>query len=244
VNGAVVTEGCRGIKTKKEIACMDYANRLTKKAYKTAFSRLRAGMSPEALGREVSSAHQNLGVKGGGWPSFGPNSAFPHGSSRERNLESGDVVLIDGGCGVHGYRSDVTRTIVYGQATDKQKRVWDTVKKAQDSAYKAIRPGVPCEEIDRVARRVIEEAGFGAGYAHFTHRLGHGIGLDGHEYPYLVKGNTLRLQPGMTFSNEPGIYIPGEFGIRIEDCFVVTDGGYRVLGGMESLAIDRPFAET
>jgi Xaa-Pro dipeptidase len=158
-------------------------------------------------------------------------------------LKEGDTVLVDGGCSVEGYRSDVTRTVVFGKPSEKQRAVWDVVKKAQSEALKAVRPGVACEEIDRVARKVIEDAGYGPGYRYFTHRLGHGIGLDGHEYPYLVKGNQLKLQPGMTFSDEPGIYIYGEFGVRHEDCFVVTEDGGRFLGGMEALSIDRPFAE-
>jgi Xaa-Pro dipeptidase len=151
--------------------------------------------------------------------------------------------LVDGGCGLEGYHSDVTRTIVFGSPTDRQKKVWDVVRKAQLAAHKAVRPGVPCEEIDRAARKVVEDAGFGPDYKFFTHRLGHGIGMEGHEYPYLVRGNKLKLQPGMTFSNEPGIYIYGEFGVRIEDCFVVTEDGARFLGGMESTAIDKPFGD-
>ena len=121
--------------------------------------------------------------------------------------------------------------------------VWEVVRKAQVAAHKAVRPGVACEKIDRAARKIIEDAGFGPDYKCFTHRVGHGIGMEGHEYPYLVRGNKLKLQPGMTFSNEPGIYIYGEFGVRIEDCFVVTEDGARFLGGMERSAIDKPFGE-
>jgi Xaa-Pro dipeptidase len=184
-----------------------------------------------------------MGTNGGGGPLFGPLSAFPHGSRERRDLHDGDIILVDGGCSIEGYRSDVTRTIVFGTPTDKQKRVFDAVLKAQQSAMKAVRPGVACEEIDRVARKVIEDSGFGPGYQYFAHRLGHGIGMEGHEYPYLVQGNPLKLQPGMTFSNEPGIYIYGEFGVRIEDCFAVTDDGGKYLGGMLTTAIDHPFDE-
>ncbi len=243
VDGAPVTEGCRGIKGAKEIAFMEVANRLTKLAYREGFKAMREGMSQAELAGAMRAAHQKLGVTGSGGPQFGPNSAFPHGSMVQRTLKTGDTVLVDGGCSVQGYRSDVTRTVVFGQASDKQKRVWDIVKKAQTAALKAARPGVTCEEVDAAARRVIEDAGFGPGYKFFTHRLGHGIGMEGHEYPYLVKGNKLKLVPGMTFSNEPGVYIYGEFGVRIEDCMVITEYEARFLGGMEALSLDQPFAE-
>jgi Xaa-Pro dipeptidase len=243
VDGAPVTEGCRAMKSEKEIAFMEVANRLTKMAYREAFKAVREGISQSELAAEFRAAHQKLGVTGSGGPQFGPNSAFPHGSIVPRTLKAGDIILVDGGCSVQGYRSDVTRTIVFGKPTDKQRRIWDIVKKAQRAALQAARPGVTCEEVDAAARKVIEDAGFGPGYKYFTHRLGHGIGLDGHEYPYLVKGNKLKLAPGMTFSNEPGIYIYGEFGVRIEDCMVITETGARILGGMEALSIDQPFAE-
>jgi Xaa-Pro dipeptidase len=243
VNGAAVTEGCRGVKTEKEIAYMDLANKITKLAYREGFKQLREGMSPRDLASIISSANQQMGVAGGGGPEFGLSTAFPHGSKVPRTLHPGDAVMVDGGCSVEGYRSDVTRTVVFGNPSDRMKTVWDIVKKAQSEALKAVCPGVACEEIDRVARKVIEDAGYGPGYKYFAHRLGHGIGLDGHEYPYLVKGNTLKLQPGMTFSDEPGIYIYGEFGIRLEDCFVVTESGGHLLGGLESAAIDQPFGK-
>jgi Xaa-Pro dipeptidase len=242
-DGAVVTEGCRGIKTEKEIAYMDLANNITKLAYREGFKNLKEGMSRADLGGIIRTAHQKMGVSGGGGPLFGTDSAFPHGTITESLLEEGDIILVDGGCSVEGYRADVTRTIVFGKPTDKQRMVWDVVKKAQKTAHRAVKPGIPCEEIDRVARQVIEDVGFGPDYKYFTHRVGHGIGMEGHEYPYLVRGNKLKLQPGMTFSNEPGIYIYGEFGVRIEDCFVVTEEGGRFLGGMESTAIDKPFGE-
>jgi Xaa-Pro dipeptidase len=243
VNGAVVTEGCRGIKSPKEIAYMDLANKITKLAYIEGFKQLKEGMTPRDLSGAMSAAHQQMGVRGNGGPQFGQNTAFPHGSKVVRTLHDGDVVMVDGGCSVEGYQSDVTRSIVFGKVSERQKQVWDIVKRAQSAALKAAHPGVLCEEIDKAARKVIEDAGFGPGYKYFSHRLGHGIGMDGHEYPYLVKGNSLKLQPGMTFSDEPGIYIYGEFGIRTEDCFVVTDDGARFLGGMEAVAIDKPFGD-
>jgi Xaa-Pro dipeptidase len=242
-DGAVVTEGCRGTKTAKEIAYMDLAARITKVAYREAFGQLRAGMAPRDLAAMISAMHTKLGASGSGGPQFGPNPAFPHGSRAPQTLQEGTIVMVDGGCSVEGYRSDVTRTIIFGKPTDKMLKVWDIVKKAQSAALKACRPGAACEDVDIAARKVIEEAGYGPGYKYFAHRLGHGIGLDGHEYPYLVRGNKLKIEPGMTFSDEPGIYIYGEFGIRTEDCMVVTEDGARFLGGMEALAIDRPFAD-
>jgi Xaa-Pro dipeptidase len=242
-DGAVVTEGSRGVKTEKEIAYMDLANRITKLAYREAFKQLREGMSPRDLAATVSDAHQKMGVAGGGGAQFGPITAFPHGSMVVHNLQKDDAVLIDGGCSVEGYRSDITRTVFFGSPTDRQRKVWEAVRKAQAAALQALRPGATCEAVDRAARRVIEETGFGPDYKYFAHRLGHGIGLEGHEYPYLVRGNTLKLQPGMTFSNEPGIYIYGEFGVRLEDCMVVTEEGGRTLGGLEAAAIDKPFGD-
>jgi Xaa-Pro dipeptidase len=243
LDGAVVTEGCRGVKTEKEIAFMDLANKITKLAYRDGFKQLREGMSPRELGAAFGSAHREMGVNGSGGPSFGSLTAFPHGSVEVRSLQKGDTILVDGGCSVEGFRSDVTRTIVFGPPSDKQKRVWDVVKQAQAAALGAVRPGATCESVDRAARTVIEEAGFGPDYKYFTHRLGHGIGMEGHEYPYLVRGNKLKLEPGMTFSNEPGIYIYGEFGVRIEDCMVVTADGGRILGGMEATAVGQPFGD-
>lgn len=242
VNGAVITEGCRSIKTHKEIAYLELANRITKLAFQEGFKNLKEGMTTRALSGSISSAHRQLGARGSGGPQFGPNSAFPHGSSVSRDLHMGDIIMVDGGCSIEGFQSDVTRTLVFGQPTDKQKKVWDVVKKAQSEALKAVRPGAACEDIDRAARKVVEDAGFGPDYKYFGHRVGHGIGMQGHEYPYLVRGNKLKLKPRMTFSDEPGIYIYGEFGVRIEDCFVVTEDGGLILGGMESVSIDSPFS--
>ena len=242
LDGAVVTEGCRGTKTAKEIAYMDLANKITKLAYREAFRRIQPGMTPRELSAAVAEATQKLGASGGGGPQFGPNTAFPHGSRTPRKVEEGTVIMVDGGCSVQGYSSDVTRTIVYGKATDRQRKVWDVVQKSQEAALKAARPGAACQDVDIAARKVVEDAGFGPGYKYFAHRLGHGIGMEGHEYPYLVRGNMLKMEAGMTFSNEPGVYIYGEFGIRTEDCMVVTENGGRILGGMPAVSIDEPFA--
>lgn len=241
-DGSVVTENVRAIKTAKEIAYMELANKVTKLAYQYGFSKLEAGMKTGQLGRHISEAHSALGTPGNGGPSFGFTTAFPHGTSQVRDLQDGDNVLVDGGCMIEGFRSDVTRTVVFGKISDRQREVYDVVLKAQQAAHKAIRPGVTCGEIDTAARKVIEDAGFGPGYKYFAHRLGHGIGLDVHEYPYLVRDSQVVLKPGMTFSNEPGIYIYGEFGIRVEDCFVVTEDGAHMLGGMLAESIDKPFS--
>jgi Xaa-Pro dipeptidase len=240
-DGSFITEGCRGIKSEKELTYMDLANRITKMAYSAAFKMLNEGMTPSELEELISQAHSKMGVQGDGYPQFGIASAFPHGTKEIYPLKKGDIVLVDGGCSVEGYHSDVTRTIIFGEASDKQKTIFDIILKAQQAAMDAVHPGATCESIDAAARKVIEDAGYGPEYKYFMHRLGHGIGLEGHEYPYLVKGNKLELQPGMTFSNEPGIYIYNEFGVRIEDCFVVTEDGGKYLGGMLTASIDNPF---
>jgi Xaa-Pro dipeptidase len=165
-------------------------------------------------------------VRGGSLVLFGADAAFPHGTTKPQPLKAGDVVLIDGGCRLHGYASDITRTGVFGAPPSaRQQQVWDTVRRAQEAALRAAVPGAECQAVDTAARRVIEDAGFGPGYRFFTHRLGHGIGMDGHEWTYLVRGNQTRLRPGMCFSNEPGIYVYGEMGVRHEDVIFITEDG-------------------
>jgi Xaa-Pro dipeptidase len=241
-DGSMITENCRGIKSEKELAYMDLANRITKMAYREAFKMLSEGMEAAELEELIRQAHLKMGASGGGNPQFGISSAFPHGTEETYPLGNGDIVVVDGGCSVEGYRSDVTRTIVFGEPSDKQKRIFDIILKARQAAMDTVRPGAACESIDAAARKVIEDSGYGPDYKYFLHRLGHGIGLEGHEYPYLVRGNKLELKPGMTFSNEPGIYIYNEFGIRVEDCFVVTDEGAKYLGDMLTTSIDSPFS--
>jgi Xaa-Pro dipeptidase len=240
-DGSIITESCRAIKTEKEIGYLDLANKITKLALQYGFGKLQPGMTKGELADLFSDAHSRMGVTGGGGPAFGPGSAFPHGTSQKYDLKDGDVVLVDAGCSVEGYESDVSRTVIFGKPSDRQKEVFDVVLKAQQAGFRAVKPGVACGDIDKAARKVMEDEGFGPGYKYFAHRLGHGIGLDGHEYPYLVKDNPLPLKSGMTFSNEPGIYIYGEFGIRVEDCFAVTENGAFVLGGMQTTSIDKPF---
>jgi Xaa-Pro dipeptidase len=165
-------------------------------------------------------------MTGGALVLFGADAAFPHGTAKPQPLKAGDVVLIDGGGRLHGYASDITRTGVFGAPPgDRQRRVWELVRRAQEAAMKAARPGAECQSVDAAARKVIEDGGFGPDYRYFTHRLGHGIGMEGHEWTYLVRGNTTRLRPGMCFSNEPGVYVYGEMGIRHEDIIFIDEDG-------------------
>jgi Xaa-Pro dipeptidase len=225
----VVTKGCRSVKTPTEIALMRHANQVTIRAYEAAFEGLEQGMSQSAFGGFISAAFRRLGYSGGASVLFGENSAYPHGTARDERLTEGMIVLWDGGTRVGGYASDITRTAVFGEPSVQQRRVWTLVKEAQTAALERAAPGVAAGEVDRAAREVIDRGGYGPGYRYFTHRLGHGIGMDGHEWHYLVQGNTVELEPGMTFSDEPGIYIYGSFGVRLEDIMVITDGGAELL---------------
>ncbi|PYT09434.1 MAG: hypothetical protein DMF60_02575, partial [Acidobacteria bacterium] len=215
-----VTARCRRIKSAHEIELMRLANQITLKAFEIALKTLRVGMTQNELAGSIASAHQQMGARGGALVLFAENSALPHGTINPQKLRSGDIVLVDGGCSVENYASDITRTTVFGKPTDKQLKVFDIVKRAQAAALKTARPGVACEDVDAAARKVITDAGYGPDYKYFTHRVGHGIGMDGHEWTYLVRGNKTKLEAGMSFSDEPGIYIPGEFGVRCEDIIV------------------------
>jgi Xaa-Pro dipeptidase len=188
----------------------------------------------------VQQAHRRLGYNGSAGVQVGAYSALPHGSITPQVVKEGTILLIDGGCSVEGYVSDISRTFVLGKPTDKMKKVFDIELRAQTAALKAARPGLPCEVVDAAARKVIEDAGYGPGYKYFTHRVGHGMGMDGHEWPYLVKGNTLPLAPGMTFSDEPGIYLRGEFGVRLEDDMVITETGAELFTP-QSPSLEEPF---
>ncbi len=238
VDGAPVTENTRAVKSDKEILYMDVANRITKLAYKKGFSQLREGMTTGELGQIIRQAHTELGAQGSGGPMFGFTAAFPHGTRQVRNLHEGDVVLVDGGCSVKGYRSDVTRTAVFGKPSDELKKVWETVLKAQSAAYQVIKNGSTCGDVDAAARKEMAKAGYGSDYEYFLHRLGHGIGVEVHEFPYLVRNNNFKMTTGMTFTNEPGLYLYGKFGVRIEDSLVVAENGYKILGGMPCLSMD------
>ncbi len=238
-----VTVGCRSIKSPAEIALMQRANDITVEAYKAAIAMLREGMTKGEFGANAAAAFRALGASGGIGASFGEQSSYPHGSIKPRTLREGDVVLMDGGCGVGGYQSDVSRTVVFGKPTEKQRRVWEVQKSAQLAAFKAARPGVPHEDVDAAARQVITAAGFGPGYKvpGLPHRTGHGIGMDGHEWTYLVKGNKAPIRPGMCFTDEPMIVIPGEFGVRLEDDIHITEDGAKWFTE-PSPSIEKPFA--
>ena len=239
-SGTPVTAGCRMVKDAHEIALMRLAAQVTLKAYEAAWKALKEGMTQNDFSRLVQLAHQQLGFQGSAGVQVGEFSALPHGSAKPQVIREGTVLLMDGGCSVEGYSSDISRTFVLGKATDRMRQVFELDRRAQDAALKAARPGLPCEAVDAAARKVVEDGGFGPGYKYFTHRLGHGMGLDGHEWPYLVRGNTLPLAPGMTFSNEPGIYVPGEFGVRVEDDMLITETGAELFTP-QSPSLEEPF---
>ena len=235
-----ITAGCRGVKSPAELALMKHANQVTLKAYEAAYKSLTDGMTQTQFAGLVSAAHQRLGYQGSAGVQVGQYSALPHGSVTPQIVKPGTILLIDGGCKVEGYNSDISRTFVLGKATDRMKKVFDIEHQAQTAALKAAKPGVECQAVDAAARKIITDAGFGPNYKNFTHRVGHGIGMDGHEWPYLVRGNTLKLEPGMTFSDEPGIYIPGEFGIRLEDDMYITANGAELFTP-QSPSLEDPF---
>jgi Xaa-Pro dipeptidase len=240
VSGTPVTAGCRMIKDEHELALMQLANEVTLAAYHAAWKAIKEDMTQGDVSRLISQAHDRLGFPGGASVQTGEWSALPHGSVAPQRIRPGTIVMIDGGCDVEGYNSDITRTFVLGTPTDKMRRVFDIERRAQDAALAAARPGVECQAVDAAARRVITDAGYGPGYTYFSHRVGHGIGMDGHEWPYLVGGNPLPLEPGMTFSDEPGIYIRGEFGMRLEDDMVITPDGARLFTP-QSPSLEQPF---
>jgi Xaa-Pro dipeptidase len=226
VNGTPVTAGCRMIKDAHEIALMRRANEITVASHRAVFASLKEGMTQNEVAQLSAAAFQKLGMSGGSLVLFGKDAAFPHGTTNPAPLKAGDAVLLDGGGRLHGYAADITRTGIFGaKPTDRQRLIWDTVRKAQDAAFRAARPGVECQAVDAAARKVVTDAGFGKDYEMFGHRVGHGIGMDGHEWTYFVRGNTTKLRPGMCFSDEPGIYIYGEIGVRHEDCIFITETG-------------------
>lgn len=239
-SGTPVTAGCRMVKSPAELALMRLASEVTLRAYKASWQCLREGMTQADFAELVRLAHERLGFSGEAGVQVGPASALPHGSAKPQVVREGTILLIDGGCKVGGYASDLSRTFVLGKASDRMKQVFDIELRAQTAALRAAGPGVPCEAVDAAARAIIVDAGFGPGYKYFTHRVGHGMGMDGHEWPYLVKGNTLPLEPGMTFSDEPGIYIPGEFGVRLEDDMVITESGAELFT-VQSRSLEHPF---
>ncbi len=216
-SGADLFAVLRMVKSSAELDAMRRAIAKGAERFRNAFAKLRPGVSE----KEISA-----GFGGDNVVQFGPSAAVPHGEASERTLSKNEAVLIDAWDNPEGYFYDITRSTFYGTPTDEYRKVWDIVYEAQGAGIDAARPGVACSEVDVAARRVIEKAGYGQ---YFTHRLGHGLGIDVHEPPYMVSGNDIRLEPGMTFTSEPGIYLPGKFGVRIEDDVVVTEKGSEVL---------------
>jgi len=243
VSGTPVTAGCRMIKSPHELQLMTLANQITLAAYEAAYLSTKEGMTQRDFGQMVATAHERQGFPGGASIQVGENSALPHGSAKPQVIREGTILLMDGGCRVEEYESDISRTVVLGKPTDKMKQVFDIVHRAQQAALGAAKPGVQCQSVDAAARKVIADAGYGPDYKYFTHRVGHGIGMDGHEWPYLVRGNTLPLAPNMCFSDEPGVYIRGEFGVRLEDDMHITENGAELFTP-QSGSLENPFGRT
>jgi Xaa-Pro dipeptidase len=245
VSGDPVTIPCRIIKSPSELALMQKANDITSAAIKSGISQLQEGMTQGDLAGIINDAQQKYGgASAGALVLFGESSAFPHGSIKPQTLKKGDIVLMDCGCSVEHYTSDITRTVVFGaEPTKRQIEIWNLEHRAQAAGFNAATIGATCEAVDTAARNVITAAGFGPGYKlpGLPHRTGHGIGMDGHEWGNIVKGNRQVLQPGMCFSIEPTISIPGEFGVRLEDCLYMTEQGPKWFS-QPSRSISEPFA--
>ena len=235
-----VTAGCRSIKSPAELALMQVANNATLAVYHAVWKALEPGMTQQQVLDWVDAAYRRQGLVGEASINVGKYTAQPHGSIAPQKIVEGTVMMLDDGCFVEGYQSDITRTFVLGKASDKMKRVFGIVQKAQQAALKAAHPGATMESVDAAARKVVVDDGYGPDYTYFSHRVGHGIGMDMHEWYYLVRGNQRKIMPNMTFSDEPGIYIPGEFGVRLEDDMHVTDDGARWFTP-QSPSIEQPF---
>ncbi len=240
-----ITAGCRMIKSAHELQLMKLANEITLAAYEAAYLSSKEGMTQHDFAQLVALAHERQGFQGGASINVGEYSALPHGSAQPQVLREGTILLMDGGCRVQDYESDISRTVVLGNPaniSDKMKKVFAIVHRAQSAALAAAKPGVQCQAVDAAARKIITDAGFGPDYKYFTHRVGHGIGMDGHEWPYLVRGNKLPLSPNMCFSDEPGIYIRGEFGVRLEDDMHITENGAELFTP-QSPSLENPFGK-
>lgn len=240
-----IIDGCRAIKSSAELALMRQAKRMTLEVQRRAARILIPGIRASEVHRFIDQAHKAIGSAGSTFciVQFGASTAFPHGLPQDDVLREGDMVLIDTGCAVQGYNSDITRSYVFGNADDVQRTVWNVEHEAQQAAFDTVRPGVACEKVDRAARTVLERHGLGPDYRlpGLPHRTGHGIGLSIHEAPYLVRGDQTALAPGMCFSNEPMIVMPNKFGVRLEDHFYVTEQAAAWFTE-PSPSIDRPFA--
>ncbi len=240
VSATPVTAGCRAVKSEAEIALLQIANDTTLACYHAVWQALQPGMTQHDVQALVQLAYAQLGVPGFVDINVGKYTAQPHGSRTPQKIVEGTVVILDDGCQVHGYTSDITRTFVLGKATDRMKQVFSIVQKAQVAARDAARSGGRMGDIDAAARKVVVDSGYGPGYKYFSHRLGHGIGMDMHEWYYAVGGSAQPIVDNMTLSDEPGIYIPGEFGVRLEECMVTTPNGGRWFTP-QSPSIELPF---
>lgn len=246
VNAKVITAGCRMSKSNNELALLQRAKDMTLEVHKSAARILRDGIPTDEVTQFIDSAHRAVGAPKGSYfciVLFGEDTAYPHGVSHPKNLALGDMVLIDTGCQLQGYNSDITRSYVYGEPTERDREVWNHEKASQAAGFKAAQLGHKCGSVDDAARGYLTEHGYGPGYTTpgLPHRTGHGIGLDIHEWPYLVSSDTTPLEIGMCFSNEPMICIPGEFGIRLEDHFYMSESGPTWFTE-PSHSIDDPFA--
>ena len=245
IDGAAIIDPLRSIKSPAELALMAHAKALTLEVHARAARILTPGIAASAVKRFIDDAHRALGTAGSTFCAvqFGRATAFPHGLPGDQVLEEDQLVLVDTGCLVDGYHSDITRSYAFGRVDAEVRRVWDVEHEAQAAAFAAVRPGIACSAIDDAARAVLAQAGFGPDYRlpGLPHRTGHGIGLSIHEPPFLVRGDATPLAPGMCFSNEPMIVVPGRFGIRLEDHFHVTEGGARWFTQPQP-SIDRPVA--
>jgi Xaa-Pro dipeptidase len=229
VDGTPVISGCRMIKSPAELGLMRLACHITLQVYEAAWKSAHPGITTHDFTELCMKGYAQVGFPGEISCQTGVYSALPHGSLTPQVIQENQIVLIDDGCLVEGYQADISRTFVYGKPTDAMLRNFDIVHKAQAAALAAARPGVECQAVDAAARKVITDAGFGPDYKYFTHRVGHGLGMDMHEWTYLVRGNTTKLEANMTFSDEPGIYVPGEFGVRLEDDLAITSNGAELL---------------
>jgi len=243
VSADPLVRACRSVKSPAELKLMQFANTVTLEALRAVRARVHLGMSSVDISELMDSTTIALG---GGTSEFSlvllnEASAYPHGSIQVQTVRDGSIVLMDCGCTVHGYQSDISRTWVFGEANARQRKVWDTVKRGQEIALETARIGIAAGKIDDAVRAYYELQGWGPGYKvpGLPHRTGHGIGLDGHEAAYLVHGDSTPLQAGMCFSDEPGIYIPGEFGIRLEDCWFMTESGPRTFTPLAK-SLDEP----
>jgi len=243
VSGDPIVRGCRMVKSPAELALMQVANEITLAALAHVHGKVTAGMKQSELTAiMVEATHALGGQADGGLALLNEASAYPHGSRQPQTVREGSVILMDCGCDVHGYKSDISRTWIFGEPSAKQRKVWETVKRGQEIALETAKIGLACGKIDQAVRAFYEKEGWGPGYhlPGLPHRTGHGIGMEGHEASYLVKNDPTPLQAGMCFSDEPGLYIPGEFGIRLEDCWHMTETGPKLFTPL-ARSIDQPF---